>query len=699
MLGEIRLRTQPDMHDRFHGYLNHVEYPSLLASNSKQTFIHHIIHDTHLQASPDNGNMSNPKHFALLIGVDFYIKKPLNSCVRDVDLLEEYLETLQRDKRLDTLEITRLTASNPAHQDPNPRRPPEGDESLPTLQNIRDHLARISSDSAKDDHVFIHFSGHGAVLPQGALALVLFGSEDQNGRLRNWLTGDELANHLNKMVTKGVKVLLALDCCYSGKISRRKLPDPERYIPFVGLSDTESVERPPEHVRLGVACSDETVRGASVRENWLMDPKGYTIIAACGPTQRTHALKFDKGLHGALTYTLYKSLHRLGLLNMSHMAIFQFICARFKAMNSDQVPQLKGTGDFSFFGHLQGSDDSFFPLVVFKNGKIMVQAGEVMGVRENDKLVLVPLNNFTDEVCGSTRVLATAQGIGAVTSNVNPINPINPPLKIDAGWVARPLKLCQQVSTTTDEAANRSSQERHLQENTLFLPGFTEATAPFIAKINDQGRFDIQDSQGQKVDFDGLSLLPAHSPTTRPQILRVLTYLARYHEIVKMKPSTENETIRADVDVKICNKSGAAFPDNRVINVKNEEEICLFIVNNGDYPVFVHILYLSGDWKIENLLEVQNTQLSSESTVTGERDLKERQIKLDVRMLVPEQNITRGIHSCDDIFKVFVTTQPAPFAHLSAVRPLLRGSPAEVEDRLRDSWTAWTFHVHTELDW
>ncbi|RSL77998.1 hypothetical protein CEP51_008573 [Fusarium floridanum] len=646
--------------------------------------------------------MSNPKHFALLIGVDFYIKKPLNSCVRDVDLLETYLKTLQRDKRLDMLEITRMTASNPTHQTPNPRKPLEGDETLPTLESIRNYLARVISESTKDDHVFIHFSGHGMVLSQGALALILFGCEDHNGRLRECLTGNELAASLNKMVTKGVKILLALDCCFSGKISRRSLPDPERYLPFMGFSDAESVEKPPASAHLGATHNGSTVRGVSVRENWLMDPKGYTIITACGPTQETHALNFGRGkLHGALTYTLFKSLDRLESLNMSHMAIFQFICARFKAMMSNQIPQLKGNGDFSFFGHLQGSDDSFFPLVVFKSGKIMIQAGEIMGVHEGDKLVLTPLNIFTHEVWDSDYVLATAQGVGGVTATVKLIKPkptdTSKEIKIDAGWVARPLKLCQHVPTTTDGVADRSIQERHLQENSLFLPNFTEATAPFKAKINDQGGFDIEDAQGQRVDFGGLSLLPAHSPTTRPQILRVLAYLSRYHEIVNMRPFPEDETLRAAIDVRICNDLGVPFPDTGVINVENEEEICLSIVNNCEEPVFVHILYLSGDWEIANLLADENTLLLPNNPALEEQDLAERQIELVVRMTVPEQNILRGIHSCDDIFKVFITTRPAPFARLSAVRPLLRGSPAEVEDELRDSWTAWTFHIHTEL--
>ncbi|RTE75015.1 hypothetical protein BHE90_010531 [Fusarium euwallaceae] len=646
--------------------------------------------------------MSNPKHFALLIGVDFYIKKPLNSCVRDVNLLETYLKTLQQDKRLDMLEITRMTASYPTHQGPNPREPPEGDETLPTIQNIRNYLARVLSESTKDDHFFIHFSGHGMVLPQGALALIPFGCEDHDGRLRDCLTGDELACSLNKMVTKGIKVLLALDCCFSGKISRRSLPDPERYLPFIGFSDAKSVENPPASAHLGATHNDSTVRGVSVRENWLMDPKGYTIITACGPTQETHALKFDGGkLRGALSYTLFKSLERLESLSMSHMAIFQFICARFKAMMSNQIPQLKGSGDFSFFGHLQGPDDSFFPLAVFKSGKLMIQAGEIMGIHEGDELVLTPLNVFTDEVWNSKHVLATAQDVGGVTATVKLIKPeptdTSEKIKIDAGWVARPLKLCQHVSTTTDGVADRSIQERYLQENSLFLPNFTEATAPFKAKINGQGGFDIEDAQGQRVDFDGLSLLPAHSPTTRPQILRVLAYLSRYHEIVNMRPFPEDETLRATIDVGICNELGVPFPNTGAISVENEEEICLYIVNNGEGPVFVHILYLSGDWEIENLLAKENTLLLPNDPAPNEQDPSKRSIEFVVRMIVPEQNILRGIHSCDDIFKVFVTTMPAPFASLSAVRPLLRGSPAEVENELRDSWTAWTFHIHTEL--
>ncbi|KAM5352953.1 hypothetical protein ACJ41O_005675 [Fusarium nematophilum] len=633
--------------------------------------------------------MPNPKHFALLIGVDFYLRYPLHSCVRDVDLVEAHLKTLQAEKRFDVLEITRLTASNPTGQDPCPSKPPESDETVATLDNIRKNLTRLASQSTEGDHVYVHFSGHGTELPNGALGLVPFGCEDdQNGCLRDCLTGEELAKLLNRIVSKGVKVLAVLDCCYSGRIPRRKLPDAVRYIPFACSPDAESAELPSGQAHWDVVSSNTTFRGASVRHNWLMDPKGYTILTACGPKQTTKALSFgDEKLNGALTITLVRTLERLGPLNMSHMVIFQFICARFKAMNFSEIPQLKGTGDFTFFGYLNGPDDSFFPIVKFRTGEMMLQAGEIMGIHENDHLVLSCLSIFADEPRNSKHVLATARNVRAVTSDIKLDD--SAPGNINAGWVARPLKLCQDALAASDAAANNTrGQDIRLQERVLFPPGFTETTAPFKARINDEGVFDIQDRDDRKIDFDGLSLLPVDSPSTRPQVLRVLAYLARCHEIVNMKPLVENETLLTTIDIKLCDASGVPFPEIKVTNVQQEEIIMLHIDNNGQESVFVHILHLSEDWEIQNVLKEGNTELLPKQIG--------KQIALGIQMTIPPQHILRGIRSCEDTLKVFITAKPAPFAHFSAARPILRGSSVK-QGELLDSWTARTFHIHTAM--
>ncbi|KAK5633091.1 hypothetical protein RRF57_008805 [Xylaria bambusicola] len=641
--------------------------------------------------------MSSPKHYAVLIGVDLYIRQPLHSCVRDVDLVEGYLKTLQQENRFNLLDITKLTASNPTSHEPGLQVPPENSETLATLQNIKDNLSRVASESTEGDHVYVHFSGHGTISRDGEPALVPYGCEDGgNGSLRDCLAGIDLVKLLNQAVLKGVKVLLALDCCFSGKMPRNRPPDAVRYIPFVSPSDTGSAKLQPHQAHHGVFPSNATFRGASARANWLMDPKGYTILTACGPTQITHGLKFvDGGLHGAFTYFLVRALQRLGSLNMSHMVLFQFICAMFRAMESPQIPQMKGRGDFTFFGTRHSPDDSFFPIFKLPSGKIVVQAGKIMGVHENDKLVLTPLSIFTFENWDRKYGLATAQNVGGVTAEVK-VDDFDCAQIDRGGWIARLLKLCENVPTNSDPARGKllssqaddlGKQGQDLQEDVLFPPGYTGATAPFKATINEHGRFEIRDREERRVDFDALSLLPAHSPSIRAQVLSVLAYLTRYDDIVNMKASNESEILGNAVDIKLCREFGGPFPDTEVINVEDGEVLRLSIINNSERSFFVNIFCLNGEWEIINMLEAENTLLPPKKSTED--------IEIEFMMLVPEPSILRGINSCEDIFKVFLTTRQVPLANLAAVKPQLRGSLAESEDDLPDPWIVRTLHIHT----
>lgn len=640
--------------------------------------------------------MSTAKHFAVLIGVDFYIRKPLKSCVRDIELVEGYL----RERKFD-LDLTKLTASTPTTQESDRSSPIESGESLATIENVKKSLRRMISQSTPGDYIYVHFSGHGTVLPDGQLALVLYGCEDAgNGWLRDCLSGRELAELLNEAVTKGVKVLLVLDCCFSGKMTRRRPPDAVRYLPSVPLSATRSVGSQPPQAYDDFFRSDVTFRGASTCANWILDPKGYTILTACAPTQETHGLNTGDGmLYGAFTLVLIWTLRKLGSLNMSHMAIYQFICATFRAMESPQVPQLKGAGDFSFFGHLQSPDDSVFPVSQLSSGAIIVQAGEIMGVHENDKLVLSPLGVFGNKIWREKHRLATARNVGGVTARVE-LDDCNSGL-IGRVWVARLLKFCEgSVNASEDTNGKRLGSpadgfKEHslpVQKEVLLPPGFQKDTAPFHATINDQGRFEVRDSEGQLVDFDAISFLQAHSPGSRAQIVHVLAYLTRYHDIVRMNCSKENEKVRNAINVRLCNKLGAPLSDAEAINVDNEQVLELLITNHGEQPLFANIFLLGGDWEITNMLEAQNTLLPPVHQVTGEDN---QGIELKFIMEIPEQSAARGINSCENILKVFVTTKPVPLGNLAAVRPLLRGSPAEREDDLPDSWVARTFHIRT----
>ncbi|KAH6603877.1 hypothetical protein Trco_007323 [Trichoderma cornu-damae] len=547
---------------------------------------------------------SSSKHFAVLIGVDLYMKKPLYSCVRDVVLVEGYLQHLEQTGRINWLQITKLTASHPSSRDGDDKTlPPESDETLPTTENIKKRLSKFMSDSTPGDHVLVHFSGHGTVLPDGRFALVPFRCEDgNNGQLKDLLAGDDLANLLHEMTEKGAKVLLVLDCCFSGKISRSRLPDAVRYMPLNPLSDTHRGTM--EEAGQSALTRDATFRGASTRENWLMDTTRYTILTACSPTQTTHAVRFSREeLHDSEPWDLA------------------------------QVPQLRGSSDFAFFAHLQGEDDSFFPIAMLPSGRIMLQAGQIMGVCENDELALSPLSPHADKIWDSKYQLATARNVGGVTAEVK-LNGSGSGL-IDYNWVARLSKLCAHSSGDNETP--------------------------------------VEESQG----------LPEHSlgvASARSRILRGLAHLARFDDIAHMKPRKEDEVLQNAVDVKLYRKPRLSLPHDVVIDAAHEETLSLSVFNNGERRVFVDIYCLTGEWEIENLLAAENTELASQEA--AEQD---RRIELDVKMMVPEH--FREATSCEDVFKVFIITRNVPF-NLAALGPSYRGPELSWEDELPDSWMA-----------
>jgi hypothetical protein len=169
--------------------------------------------------------VSVSNHFAVLIGINFYSDKPLRGCVRDVDMIQQYLQSTHS---ITQTHITKLTASTPA--DTDALQPPEEPSSWPTFENVTACFSRITSMSLAGDHVYIHYSGHGTRTSNGELALALL-DEAEVGKVR-YLSGLKLAEIINRMVEHGLKITLVLDCCFSGSLVRHEDQNNVRYIDY-----------------------------------------------------------------------------------------------------------------------------------------------------------------------------------------------------------------------------------------------------------------------------------------------------------------------------------------------------------------------------------------------------------------------------------------------------------------------------------
>ena len=249
-------------------------------------------------------------HYAILIGINAYPEKPLESCVRDVKNIEKYLKRMSNPVHLHMLTATESSDSSRPAEDPN---------LWPTYANVISNLEKLTSLAKAGDFVYIHFSGHGTtrepfkdpsnlsiegLAPNlskfsnpstGDLALAVL-EVTTNTEIR-YLHGEDLANLIERMVNKGLVITLVLDCCFSGSVMRhnssvRHLPyDPKvdaAYLPAFGLSAEGK-------------ASLTIDRNLSLRSNWLVDPKGYTILAACGPAEIAEEIVCNGQKCGALS--------------------------------------------------------------------------------------------------------------------------------------------------------------------------------------------------------------------------------------------------------------------------------------------------------------------------------------------------------------------------------------------------------------
>ncbi|KAI0468194.1 hypothetical protein F4859DRAFT_506315 [Xylaria cf. heliscus] len=313
-----------------------------------------------------------------------------DSCVRDVRKISEYLKS-----SLVTVHTQLFTAEDP----PASSNVTTEAECLATYSNIQSGLQRILSVAEPGSYVYIHYSGHGVRMEAtsefsnrttGDLALNVL--EDASQSVTRPFPGLELAHILKSMVSKGLLVTLVLDCCFSGSVVRDSPNSSTRYRYYnrgLGIGDTEK------------SCEDEH-RDLSMLPNWLVNPKGYTVITASGPHEVALELNFGDGTsgyrHGALSYFLLRAMKKLGGLGGKHAHIYPHLCSLFRQFRPTQNPMWYGNSELYFFGDATLSSElTGSPFAVFWDGDcLQLQGGQAHGIYEGDQFVVNLANNADD---------------------------------------------------------------------------------------------------------------------------------------------------------------------------------------------------------------------------------------------------------------------------------------------------------------
>jgi hypothetical protein len=670
------------------------------------------------------------KLHALLIGINYYPKnelpnglffKSLHGCVGDVLLVEDFLRTRVG---LPAENIIRLTSSSKDN-----KKALEAPACWPTYENIVNSFKRLTATAKPGDQVFIHYSGHGnrarTTKPFKHLKKLdeVLVPMDIGNSERRYIRDTELHFLLRAMVDRQLIVTLVLDSCFAASATRswanhsirrgNKIDETE--IDFNSLVAPEK-----ELVRRWEDSSTANTRKAQVGSGWLLEPKGYVLLAACRANEEANEYAFDgKQTHGALTYWMVDALQQIGP-GFTYRILHDNILARVHSQFSDQTPELEGEGNRVVFG--SGEVVSQRGITVLKlnaDGTLLLNAGEAHGLKAGSRFNIFAPNER--DLPNSKRSIAQVEitevfPLQAKAKIVGPrhpqkLQPGSQAMPIEAG----PIRLGRRVRTRIsrnggaapkDAVALKKINDLIASQSGPFISMAAEDEVPdYFVTVNDNDEYVICDAGSYEIP----NLRPALSSragASSAAVVERLVHLSRFMSIRALGNNSPQSRLARKVVVELLGKQKSDSRDEKPKRfkgspvVKSGEWIVIRVRNKYSQAVNITVFDLQFDWAIK---QIYPAGAGAFETIDAHDE-----IILPVQMTLPP-----GYESGVDTIKVFTTIEPTSFRCLEL--PLLdqveparkvRGTPA---NKLEEFLTAFspatnktrigTVAVNTETLW
>jgi hypothetical protein len=643
-------------------------------------------------------NSSNEK-WAILIGIDFYAQgtaRPglelaqLKGCVSDVALVESFLRA---GFGVCESNLFRLTATTPIAAPHD--APIELPENRPTYQIIIDKFIYVTQQARRGDPVYIHYSGHGAraqtIFPQLKQpvgqdldeVLVPYDIRTPGGR---YVRDVEIAALVKGMVDKGLIVTMVIDACHSGSATRTSAPTIVRCLSKVDHNVLESdtcmlppsqlVEMDPTAAALGES------RNAKRKNSWLVEPRGYTLLAACRSHEEATECEFNGKWHGVFTHSLIDSLN-LGWQPCTYEMLHQRIRAKVNTRFKNQTPIMSGEGDRVFFG--SSRIRPFYSVKVIGvtypvqiNSTLTLGSGLVHGTSVGNEFAIYRADNFdpSDRALRLATVNVTDVQTTSCTAVVIDVSR-EVESEIDIGYSAvlttfnkptqqRTVKLLQRSTQSGIDQVGALGKLREQLESPLFY--FTtlvqddfHGSTHFQVVVNDMKEYEIWDTNHQVIANLYPPIYIAETDAAGRTVAR-LTHLAKYHNVWELDNPDRSCAIASALTVKLLGwrrSLGEELKDfdtlSNIYEVNDGDIITLEVKNlakNGA-AINVTILDLQPGWSITQVHPAR-PGVDHDTLEAG------KSLRLEFVMSASGSTLVNHV----DILKVFAINEPTSFRWL-----------------------------------
>ena len=530
--------------------------------------------------------------------------------------------------------------------------------------------------------MYIHFSGHGTTETPSSVALVLFDESKGSCCLR----GKDLANFLKNMVEAGLVVTLVLDCCFSGGVLRND--DRIRTIDYRQTMDQSCAPEPTADIQ----TLSEPIRDANLLPDWIVNPRGYSILSACGEQEIAKELTVNGKKRGALSYFLIRALSSLRRkrVAITRQSLYEHLCVMFHAYWPSQTPMLFGNAKMVFLRFTTSKKyGTFTPVYREKvhNG-LRLEAGSAHGVNNGDEYALYPFATAEDGLNDVKRapVRFKVGEVGGFTSELICCDSSTSMAmdKVETGWKAKrltqvsprkiPVRLpCRDFDNISEGPPLRLWAKHQVGESYVFN-----------ATVNDEEEtYEILDASDQNIPH--LPKISRHRKTATTEVRHILDHLTtfKYFEGIQNRipqPEFEN-SFKIDVKMELKDKTHLTIEKGGFIHVDDGDKLVLSLQNLGSQSLYLALFDLGPSWEICSLLQKEG---KGDFKVISPKGLERKgEAVIKWNMSVPKSHQPDGF--CEDVMKIFVTNRSTSFTHFKL--PKLSASLEDIDETTRGSHT------------
>ena len=635
-----------------------------------------------------------PAHYALIIGIDCYLKNQmpdgsfypsLNGCVNDANNVSEFL----RGKLgVPAQNITMLASSNTGKAG----QPAEPKAQWPTYENIVAGFKALGDKAKAGDHIYVHYSGHGGqastaypkLKGKAALDETLVPSDIGNSEAR-YVRDVEIAHLIQSLIDKKLMVTVVFDSCHSGGATRG-ISD----IAVRGIGVVDTSKRPTNSDVAEIDALQQTwrntqtrsgTRAATVNSGWMQDTSGYVLIAACRSAELANEYRADgTSVNGALTYWLLDSLKQLGT-GLTYRMLHQRVLARIHGQFEQQTPQMQGEIDRVVFG----ADKIALPearinVLSVKGEQATLNAGQAQGLKTGAKLALYPIAGTPSDKrvalaeLTKVNVVDSIARITRVFDRAVQVQPGDQAVLLNGGDIGlnRAVRLVTQPALP--KALGQSKTLTRVQQAIQEVAGAwvkivgDKAPADFQVALNAQGELEILDPAGKPLQLRPALL--ASAADAPKQLAQRLVHLTKYRNVQAIANDDAPASLANGLLVEWVKKTRAGGRGGKTdlqpvavgdrLTVKAGEQIYLRIKNllpalpappGEPLPNTLNIcvLDLTPSWSIDKIYPEQGT---FEVLSPGEE-----------RLLPLQLSLPSGYAEGVDVLKVFATIGTATTAY------------------------------------